>query len=291
MLYVILNPNAQKGHAAQRELAIRAALQAAELPFELVRSSYPSHAQHLAAAAAEHDRYRAVVAVGGDGTINEVVNGLLGSSMPLGVIPIGTGNDLVKMLDLPANRPLLAAQRLRDAQPRSVDVGVANGRAFINGLGCGFDAQIAVENQRPSRLRGFAVYLVALLRALRHYQAPSMRVHFDGQTIEQPMLLTTVGNGRCHGGGFWVTPDAQIDDGVFDLCVCAAMRLDEILRHVPKVLRGRHTRLKQVHMARARQITIEAAAPVPVHVDGEILGAALQRVVVEIRPGAISLLA
>ena len=291
MLYVILNPSAQKGHAAQREQAVRAALQNAELPFELARTEFSGHAQQLAAAAAEQDRYSAVVAVGGDGTINEVVNGLLGSSTPLGLIPIGTGNDLVKMIDLPPNRPLLAAQRLRDGTPRPVDVGVANGRAFINGLGCGFDAQIAVENQRPSRLRGFAVYLVALLRALRHYQAPSMRVHFDGQTVEQPMLLTTIGNGRCHGGGFWVTPDAQLDDGQFDVCLCAAMRLDEILRHVPKVIRGKHTRLKQVRMARARQVTIESAAPVPVHLDGEILGAALQQVTVEIRPGAIKLLA
>jgi diacylglycerol kinase (ATP) len=291
MLYVIFNPHAQKGHAAQREQAVRAALQTVELPFDLVRTTHSGHAQRLAAAAAHSDCYRAVVAVGGDGTINEVVNGLLGSATPLGLIPIGTGNDLVKMIDLPPNRPLLAAQRLKAAVARPVDVGVANGRAFINGLGCGFDAQVAVENLRPTRLRGFAVYLVALMRALAHYQAPKMRVHFDGQIVEQRMLLTTVGNGRCHGGGFWITPDAQLDDGRFDLCLCEALRLDQIVRYVPKVLKGTHQGLKQVRMAHTTHVTIEAAAPVPVHLDGEILGAALQRVDVELKPGALHLLA
>ncbi|HEX6293343.1 MAG TPA: diacylglycerol kinase family protein [Herpetosiphonaceae bacterium] len=291
MLYVIFNPHAQKGHAAQREQSVRTALHNADLSFKLARTEYPGHAQHLAAAAADQDHYTAIVAVGGDGTINEVVNGLIGSSLPLGLIPIGTGNDLVKMLELPSNRPLVAAERLRRGALRPVDVGVANGRAFINGLGCGFDAQVAVENQRPTRLRGFAVYLAALLRALKHYQSPPMRVCFDGQTIERRMLLTTVGNGRCHGGGFWVTPDARIDDGLFDLCLCDALRLDEIVRYIPKVIRGTHTRLKQVRMARAAHVTIESVTPVPVHVDGEILGTALQQVEVEIRPGALNLLA
>jgi YegS/Rv2252/BmrU family lipid kinase len=291
MLYVIFNPYAQKGHAAQRENAMRAALHNAELPFTLVRSEYPGHAQRLAAAAAERDRYTAVVAVGGDGTINEIVNGLLGSTMPLGFIPIGTGNDLVKMFDLPPNRPLIAASRLRGAVARPVDVGVANGRAFINGLGCGFDAQVAVENLRPTRLRGFAVYLMALLRALRHYQAPPMQVTFDGQVVQHRMLLTTVGNGRCHGGGFWVTPDARLDDGLFDVCICTAMRLDEIVRHVPKVLRGTHTKLKQVRMAHATHVVIESEEPVPVHVDGEILGVALRQVEIALKPGALNVLA
>lgn len=291
MLYIIFNPQASRGRAARREAAVRAALSAADLPFELVRTAAPGHARQLAAAAAEHDRYSAVVAAGGDGTINEVVNGLLGSPMSLGLIPLGTGNDLVKLLDLPPDQPTLAAQRLRSAQPRPIDLGLANGRAFINGLGCGFDAQVTVESRRPTRLRGFAVYLQALVRALAHYRAPQMRVSFNGQTIEQRTLLAAVGNGRCQGGGFWLTPDALLDDGLLDLCVAQQMRLDEIARHLPRVLRGTHTQLKQVRMARITEALIEMDAPVPVHVDGELIGTALRRVEVQIRPGALNLLA
>jgi len=291
MLFVIFNPNAGQGAAARREGAVRAALQAVELPFELVHTERVGHARELAAQAAAAHRYRVVVAVGGDGTINEVVNGLLGSDTPLGLMPIGTGNDFVKMIDLAPNQPKVAAERLRDGVVRPVDVGVANGRAFLDALGTGFAAQVTVETLRPTRLRGFAVYLVALVRALAHYKSPVMRVSYENQTIEQRMLLTAVGNGRCQGGGFWVTPDAIIDDGLLDLCVCGYMRTDEILRHVPKVLKGTHGRLKQVQMARVRHVTIEARAGMPVHLDGELLGIDVRHVDVEVRPGAITLLA
>jgi YegS/Rv2252/BmrU family lipid kinase len=290
MLYVIFNPNASKGGAAKREASVRAALAEAGLSFELVRTDGPGAAQRLAAAAAERDHWTGVVAAGGDGTINEVVNGLLGATIPLGLIPLGTGNDLAKMFALKPNQPQVAARRLRTGQVQSVDVGVANGRAFINGLGCGLDAQVTVEALRPTRLSGFAVYLLALVRALAHYKAPVMRVCFDNQTIQQRMLLTAIGNGRCQGGGFWLTPDAVMDDGRLDLCVCTHMRLSEIVRHVPKVLRGTHTGLKQVRMARVTQVQIEAAEPVALHLDGEVISTAMRNVQIEVRPGALNML-
>ena len=290
MLYIIFNPQAGRGSAAQQEPSVRTALSAAGLAFELVRTTHAGHAQELARSAAEGNRYSAVVAAGGDGTINEVVNGLLGSDTPLGLVPLGTGNDLVKLFDLPPDQPAIAAQRLRDGRPRPIDLGIANGRAFTNGLGCGFDAQVTVESRRSTRLRGFAVYLVALVRALAHYQSPRMRVTFDGETIEGRMLLATVANGRCQGGGFWLTPDAQPDDGRLDLCLVEHLRLDEIVRYVPKVLRGTHMRLRQVRMAQVGAVTIQSDAPIPMHVDGELLGTALREVAVEIRPGALKLL-
>ncbi len=290
MLYIIFNPAASKGRAIRHEAAVQAALRAADLPFELVRTEYPGHAQRLAAEAAASDRYTALVAAGGDGTINEIVNGLLGSGIPLGFIPIGTGNDWVKMLGLPPNRPLIAAQRLATAQVRAVDVGCANGRAFLNALGCGFDAQIAAEAARPSKLSGIAVYLLAILRALRHYSVPEMRVSFDGSTVHRRLLLVCASNGRYLAGGFRLTPDAQIDDGLFDLFICDYLRLDEIVRYVPKVLRGTHIRARQVQMARTKEVVIESTTPLPVHVDGEVIGTGLHSLHVELRPGALRVL-
>lgn len=292
MFYIIFNPHAGRGRAARLEPRLRAALQHADLPFELVHTGGPGDAWRLAQAAATRGGYTAIVAAGGDGTMNEVANGMRDAGLPLGLIPLGTGNDLVKMFGLRANQPEQAVARLRQATPRAIDLGVANGRVFLNGLGCGFDAQIAVETLRPTRLRGFAVYLVALLRALRHYRAPWMRVCVDDrELVAGRLLLASVGNGRCQGGGFWLTPQAQIDDGRLDVCTCAHMRIDEILRHVPRVLRGTHDRLRQVRMTHAQRVVIESAASVAVHLDGEILGTALRSVSIEIQPRALLVLA
>lgn len=290
MLYVIFNPNAGRGVAARSEAAVRAALTAADLPFDLVHTARVGHARELAAQAVARDRYTAIVAAGGDGTINEVVNGVLGSATPLGLIPLGTGNDLVKMIDVPPDKPVQAAQKLRDRRIQAVDVGIANGRAFINGLGCGLDAQVTVESQRPTRLRGFAVYLLALARAVRNYSSPVMRIRFNNEVIERRLLLAAIGNGRCQGGGFWLTPDARFDDGLLDLCLCDHLRLHEIARYLPKVLRGTHTTIKPIRMARATTIEIEAMTPVPLHLDGEVISPAIQRVEVSIKPGALNLI-
>lgn len=291
MLYIILNPWSDKGKAGQRESLIRSLLNQYHLSFEIARTSGRGEAIALARAAAERGCYRAVVAAGGDGTINEIVNGLLGTHVPLGFLPIGTGNDIIKMFDLSPARLDDAVRRLRDGQVRPVDVGVVNGRAFLNGLGVGFDACIAVEASRLKRVHGFAVYVVALIKALIRFRPPEMTISFDGQTITRRMLLASVSNGRCHGGGFWITPDAEIDDGLFDLCLVNQLRIDEFARHIPKVLKGRHTRLRQVTMARAREVIIDSSTPVAAHVDGEILGTDLRHFEVKLLPGALNVLA
>ncbi len=287
---IILNPAANRGRAAHNRHAIEAAFRAYNLPFELVTTGRKGHAQQLAVEAASTDRYRAIVAAGGDGTLNEIVNGMLGSSLPLGLVPLGTGNDWAKMWNLPPDQPQSAAQRLRDAAVRTVDVGYVNGRAFLNGVGCGFDAQIAIEAAQIKRLSGVSVYAAALLRALVRYRAPRMRVAWNGNVLHKRLLLAAVGNGRCIGGSFWLTPDAHVDDGLLDLCLIDALRLDEIARHIGKVLRGTHTGLRQVHMARAASIMITSSDPLPVHADGEVLGASLHEVEIKIKPAALRIL-
>jgi YegS/Rv2252/BmrU family lipid kinase len=287
---IILNPAANRGRAAHTRAAITSAFRAHELPFELIFTEHKGHAQQLAANAAATDRYGAVVAAGGDGTINEIVNGLLGSTLPLGFVPLGTGNDWVKLWNLPPDQPQIAAERLRNAAVRTVDVGCVNGRAFLNGVGCGFDAQIAIEAAQIRRLKGLAVYGAALLRALARYRAPRMRVAWHGNVLGKRLLLAAVGNGRCQGGSFWLTPTAQVNDGLLDLCLVDALRLDEIARHIGKVLRGTHTQLQQVHMARASSVTITSPDPLPVHADGEVLGAALHEIEIKLKPAALRIL-
>jgi len=289
-LLIILNPAANRGRAAHGRAAIASAFRAHDLPFDLVMTERKGHAQQLATQAAGSDRYSAVVAAGGDGTINEIVNGLLGSDLPLGFVPLGTGNDWVKMWNLPPDQPFAAAERLRHATVRTVDVGCVNGRAFLNGVGCGLDAQIAIEAAYSKRLSGLAVYAAALLRALVRYRAPRMHVAWHGNVLHKRLLLAAIGNGRVIGGGFRLTPHAMVDDGLLDLCLVDALRLDEIVRHVGKVLYGTHTHLQQVHMARASSITITSPEPLPVHADGEVLGAAVHEVEITIKPAALRVL-
>jgi diacylglycerol kinase family enzyme len=163
-------------------------------------------------------------------------------------------------------------------------------RYFINGLGMGIDAQVAVESLKLVGLKGFAVYLVAIIRALASYKPSTMTVRFGNHEFRKRMLMASVANGRCQGGGFWITPEALLDDRLLDLCLVEQMRLDQIIFNLPKLMEGSHMSLRQVTMGRAEQIEVIANAPMPVATDGEVVATDARRVVVEVLPAAIELI-
>ena len=299
-ILIILNPWAGRGMAGRRRGELEAMLTHSGVPFDLVTTHARGEGIVLARQAVERG-YERAVAVGGDGTLNEVVNGIkaaeagLGRRADVGIIPLGTGSDFVKSLDgFVANDVAGGVRRLVAGTPRPVDlgcvrVGDAEPRFFINALGMGLDAQAAAESLKLTRLRGLAVYMVAILRAIMNYKAHPMRVEYDGQHVQRSLLFASIGNGRCQGGGFWLTPDALIDDGMLDLCLVDNLRLDEIMRHIPKVMKGTHTRLKEVTMGRARRISVTSSGTVPVATDGEVIATAARQIVIETLPGAITL--
>lgn len=291
--FVIVNPQAGRGAAHEAWPRAQARLAAAGVQCEVAETTGPGHATVLAERAA--GQWGAVVAVGGDGTVHEVVNGLMraagaGPSTPMGILPLGTGNDFVKMLDFPVGDPLAAADRLIAGARRQVDVGRVGERYFINGLGVGFDARVAIEAQKVRWLRGMAVYLWALVRTLQRHRCPTVRLTLDGIVHEQAITLVAVSNGACSGGGFWLSPQARLDDGRFDVCIAAAMGPLRILRFVPQVMRGRHTTRPEVKMAQARQIIIHADEGLPVHADGEIIATAAHDLEVELLPGRLTVI-
>jgi len=300
-ILVILNPWAGRGTAGRRQAELEAALQQAGAEYAIVTTHARGGATELAWQGVERG-YERIVAVGGDGTINEVVNGIkgaevgLGRRVPLGIIPLGTGSDFIKVLDgVEANDIAGGVRRAAGDRARTVDLGHAQvddgePRYFINAIGVGLDAQVAAESLKLTKLKGFAVYLVAILRALANYKAHPMHVEYDGTRLHRRLLFASIANGRCQGGGFWLTPDALIDDGLLDLCLVDKMRLDEIIRHIPKVIEGTHGRLRQVHMSRARTITVTSSAPIPVATDGEVLSTNARSVTIATRPGAIEIL-
>ncbi|HJZ48423.1 MAG TPA: diacylglycerol kinase family protein [Roseiflexaceae bacterium] len=300
-LLLIINPWAGRGASGSRRPELEQALRESGADFDIVATHAVGGAIELAWQGVERG-YGRIVAVGGDGTINEVVNGIkgaeasLGRRARLGIIPLGTGSDFIKVLDgVEANDIRGGVRRAIGERMRTVDLGrVRVGenapRFFINALGMGLDAQVAAESLKLTKLKGLAVYLVAIIRALANYKAHPMTVEYDGQRIHRRLLFASPANGRCQGGGFWLTPDALIDDGLLDICLVDKMRLDEIIRHLPKVMEGTHTDLKQVTMGRARNISVQCGAPIPVATDGEVIATDARSVTVETLPGAIDVL-
>ena len=298
---VIVNPWAGRGKAGRHLPEIERAFQHAGLPYEIRLTHARGGATEIAWEAVQQ-RVRSVVAVGGDGTLNEVVNGLKGAEArtgyrPLfGILPLGTGSDFVKVFrTIHANDVKGAVARVAAGHASPIDLGRARvdtqlPRYFINALGIGFDAQAAAEALKIRRLHGFSVYIVAILRALRNYKAHPMTVEFGGERITRRLLFTSVANGRAQAGGFYLTPEAAVDDGLLDLCLVDDLRLDEIARYIPKVMRGKHTRLRQVRMGRAASVRIACSAPMPVATDGEVLAVDARRIHVEIVPRALDLL-
>lgn len=302
---IILNPWAGRGTAGQRRDELEQALRDAGVDYTLIQTHARGGATELTYQAIERG-FACVVAVGGDGTINEVTNALVGSRQKgigeaaLGIVPLGTGSDFIKILDgVEANDLSGAARRLAAGRTRSIDVGrvrVEAGaqeieRCFINGLGMGLDAQVAVESLKLTGLKGFAVYLMAIFRALATYKANHMTVKFDDYEVRRRLLFASVANGRCQGGGFWMTPQAEIDDGVLDLCMVEKLRLDQIIRYLPRLMEGTHADIREVTMGRARHVELTCSGTIPVATDGEVVATDARRVLVDVLPGAIRLVA
>jgi diacylglycerol kinase (ATP) len=297
---IILNPHAGRGKAGERRQDIEAALNQAGIPFDILATHARGGATELAWQGVERG-YNPIVAVGGDGTINEVMNGIKGAELTttntkLGIIPFGTGSDFIKIFetvqpnDVAGGIQRLLHRRLQTIDLGRVQIGDQAPRLFINALGIGFDAHVAAESLKLKRLRGLAVYLVAIARGLITYRAHPMMVEYAGHKVNRRLLFTSIANGRCQAGGFWLTPEALVDDGLFDLCLVDDMSLAKIIRYIPKVMKGTHTQLKVVTMGRAATIRIVCSAPMPVATDGEVLATDAREIFAEILPKALDVL-
>jgi len=305
---VILNPYAGRGRGEKMAGEIEAAFRRHNLPCEIAQTSAPGEAVSLARRA-RRDGYAIVAAAGGDGTVHEVVNGLAEATpedetvQGLAVLQTGSGNDFADMVG--AARELDAAVRaIRAGNTRTVDLGRVEAfdgrntlrRYFDNNLGIGFEAQVTVESRKIKRLRGFLIYLWATLRALRAYDQPYFEITWtDGAGNERraakEMLLISIGNSRRVGGGFYLTPDAVMDDGLLDLAFADALSQLGILTLLPKAMtRTGLQGQKAVSFDRLRSAIITVRQPVPVHTDGEILSRNVDGLIVEVQPGRLQVI-
>lgn len=239
--------------------------------------------------------------MGGDGTFNEVLNGMMahykGEPLgTLGIIPAGSGNDFRVAIDWPLEVSEVC-QRIASGSRRLLDVGKMNDRYFLNVAGFGFDTNVTVEafKLREVRalafLKGLPLYFLAIIKTLLlNYDIPPTVIAHDDQTLDQPTLMTAVANGLRYGGGFLIAPAASADDGLFDLVVAGNINRLGILKLIPQLMKGTHIGKKDIYFTHARHIVAETAKPITAQIDGEIYRDGRNRLEFTLLPKALWML-
>ncbi|NIM96147.1 MAG: YegS/Rv2252/BmrU family lipid kinase [Anaerolineales bacterium] len=297
---LIFNPHADKGQSWKTASALQAVIEL-QGGASWASTEYPGHATELASKAVE-EGFNVVAALGGDGTVHEVINGLMKipqNARPLlGIVPLGSGNDFGKNIGIQCD-PEQAMLRVFLGDPRSVDIGVIRdntGREeyWNNTLGIGFDASVVFQTNKITRLQGFAMYLWAVIQTIiLHHDVAHMTIVTDRETIDQEILMITLCNGPREGGGFNVAPDAKPNDGILDYALISDVSRLMMFRLIPEVLNGTHGRFKQVRMGQFQRIHIDYNRPMAIHTDGEIFTSFtsdVSEVSIEVMPDEINVI-
>ena len=281
---VIVNPVAGANKSTFRQWPhIESLLRESGLSFDFQYTEGVGHASELARLAAS-DGYRFLVAVGGDGTINEVANGLLesdnGSATTLGIVSTGTGNDFIRSMGIPRDY-VKACKCIADNRRTIIDVGLVeyrqNGkkakRYFINGAGVGFDAEVTEASHRMPRLLSNTVpFVLSLLKTLPTYRNKDVQMSIDGRQEKRRVLSVIVSNGAYFGGGMRIAPEAELNDRHLDVVTIGDVGKAELLQVFPRVYKGTHITHPKVRMEKAERITIECDQRILLQADGELLG-------------------
>lgn len=270
---LIVNEYAGKGKTKKRWPKLQRYLQNYGLQYDVHFTSKPKEAVEIARQAAEN-HYSRVIAVGGDGTVNEVVNGIAGRNTIFGVLPTGTGNDLARMLDIPRKLDL-AVRRLWNQNEKQIDLMELNGMYIAGAIGIGFDGAIAEDINRASwkKRAGTLGYVLSMLKLLVTFQPFRLDLEIDNRTILfRKCWLVAVGNSKFYGGGMKICPDAVHDDGWLDVCVVHSMSRMELLKLFPSVFSGKHIFHPHVLCLRGKAVEVLTDPIVPIHGDGEMIG-------------------
>lgn len=274
---IIGNPASGRGRGQASLAAVEQGLRARGFQPELLPTRSAGHAVELAREAA----LRApalVVAVGGDGTLRDVSEGLLAARqtapthlpVPLALVPSGTGNDFARTLGIP-RVPDAALNTALEGATRELDAWLWNGTPFLNVAGLGLDAAVGKEvNESHHKLRGTLAYVAALFTVLRHYQPFELSLQWEGGEWSGRAWLAAFGNGKCYGGGMQIAPAAVPDDGLLDLVVVEDVPKLELIRQLPGLFSGKHVRHPRVRTFRVARVSV-SAPPQPVTLDGELI--------------------
>ncbi len=296
---LILNPMADMGRAWKTANDLRPIAQ--EFKGELTWSGtvYPTHAIELAKQAAE-EGCDLVVAMGGDGTVHEVINGLMqvpeNTRPMLGVVPIGSGNDFAYSMGVTQKSARALDHILKADVIQAIDIGQMtdeHGRTeyFDNTIGIGFDAIVTIRSHKLPIVKGFLMYLTAVIQTIiLNHDPAKLKIETESEQWETSALMVTLCNGPREGGGFMLSPNSKNDDGKFEYVIVNKVSRGMMFRLVPEFMNGTHMRFKQIRMGEFKKINISSDRPLYIHADGEIFtsfGSNLRKASFEVLPQAL----
>jgi YegS/Rv2252/BmrU family lipid kinase len=291
---VILNPYANRWETGKRAPEVESVLRQAGFDFEMKITEGPLHGTDLAREAVENGD-TPLIAAGGDGTISEIMNGLMQATPhdarpagPIGLLPLGTANDFTDVLGIPHD--LNEAVRVITAgHTRTIDLGTVNGHYFDNNSAVGLEPVVSIENIRLTWLRGMIRYLVAAVIAIMKRPTWDAHMEWDDGEYKGSITLTSVGNSHRTGGVFYMTPNAILDDGKLDFVFAPALGRLRLFQMLPKTQTGVHVHEPEVQEHRTTRLTIRTKSPTPIQADGELIATEETEIVYQVVPGALSL--
>jgi YegS/Rv2252/BmrU family lipid kinase len=268
-LAVIVNPTAGSGRALEALPRVRSELDRIGADFHVVETSSADHARAEGAAARE--RGETVGALGGDGLVGTLAGVLCRGESPLAVLPGGRGNDLARVLGIPTE-PEAAARVAVEGVERAIDVPEVNGVSYVGIASCGFDSEANRIANEAKLIRGNLVYVYAALRALAAWKHATFEVVVDGQRHSVTGYSVIVANSKAYGGGMYVVPHAELDDGRLDVALCEASSKLHFLSGLSKLFSGSHVDDPLIHFVRGEEIEVSADRPFVVYADGDPIG-------------------
>lgn len=265
----IINPEAGKGKGKKLIPIIHEIIKEKNIDYQIKETSKKGDATVLAREAIKENAKK-VIAVGGDGTINEVINGLITCNIDFGIIPAGSGNDVAKLLKLP-KKTEDALELAIDGKSKMIDLGRVYNRYFINIASIGLDAEIAAWTKVSKKVfSGKWAYIASILRNICTYRSIPLEIIIDGKEIKKDILLSAVGNGKYYGGGLKILPKASMDDGYFDICIVSNIPKWKLFFVFPSLFKGNHGKYNFVEFTRAKKVEIKTKENVKINLDGEI---------------------
>lgn len=234
-------------------------------------TEYPGHATEIAARYSSGEDCR-IYSVGGDGTLNEVLNGMAGSGSSLAAIPGGSGNDFIKSVS-PASHFKNMIKSVVEGEERLIDLAKVNDKYFVNITSLGFDAQVVYKTLNYKKIpliSGKMAYMLGIFTSIMKCESHDMQIVIDGKPQKTKTLLIAIGNGKYYGGGMLALPDADINDGLLEICLVEEMKRLRILHLFPRYMKGLHKSIPGVHFFRAKSVEIIPARSVPMNLDGEV---------------------
>ncbi|HWO78730.1 MAG TPA: diacylglycerol kinase family protein [Bacillus sp. (in: firmicutes)] len=292
LYHFIVNKVSGNGRALKIWSKIEKSLQDKDVSYRVFFTEKPKHATLLVRELKVQENVTAIVAVGGDGTVQEVINGLINTNIPLGIIPAGSGNDFSRGLYVPLKHDE-ALERILNGEPKVIDIGLVNSTYFCTVAGIGFDGEVAQKTNASIYKKwlnyvrlGQISYIISALNVLLKYRPADISLMVDKKLYKIPKVwLIAVANFPFYGGGIAICPEAKNNDGLFDICIVQGMSKLEFLRVFPLAFKGNHTTSPFIKIIRGKEITIESPSPLMIHGDGEMIGQT--PVQIKIEPNAL----